>query len=724
VRRSRRRGALGEADQGVCAVRECPATGGEQVSSAGPDRATYGRVEEPTSAFVWHSVAGEPITDDLLDWPPDLFALTNVILERSEAFRFALSHEGDWPPRRYANWPRAVEDAGRQWSAWAEEGRGAIPDLLREEWSAFRARADSPLEHVASGHDRRMCEALLTLHAVADEACAGLGVALDTSDGNACAYRARGRELLARTSSLARVSSRFIRVLPKVCTPPTGRTAFSRYACVQRPGIEARWNKVPVRHAGTDVTSEFATLLLLPWPMQVRASDFRPVEGSVERLANEPYGFVEFAPAESLDFDLLDRVLLAARQEVNSVDVVIFPESAVDEDDIEALESLLHFHGAIALIAGVRQHSRQPGRMPGNWVHLGFNSRLEKGGGVSHATGSPWFHLRQNKHHRWSLDKSQILQYHLGGVLHPDVRWWEAMEVPRLGVEFIEVAELTMVSIVCEDLAQNDDVAALLRSVGPTLVLTALLDGPQLSSRWAARYASVLADDPGSAVLTLTSKGMAQRSRPHGHGASPVIALWKDPSDGVREIPLEGGAHAVVLSVCMNRTTRRCVDGRWPVDNGTYCYDVAVHQLNAAGAGSGFRPSLTAASALSLLQVEELTILTAWAEAVAEILTYAPGRAASLLAEALPGAAWRAELGLAEPSAQLGQAIDLMSQVVLATMGPDGVPSFDAVLSATTEDGPDDSQLGCVVKRVLRAMLEERRTRQPWSNGSSAWTRA
>jgi hypothetical protein len=74
------------------------------------------------------------------------------------------------------------------------------------------------LEHLAEGHDWRMCEALLTLHAIADEACAGLGVALDRSDGKGCVYRARGRELLARTGSLARIGSHFLRVLPKVRT--------------------------------------------------------------------------------------------------------------------------------------------------------------------------------------------------------------------------------------------------------------------------------------------------------------------------------------------------------------------------------------------------------------------------------------------------------------------------------------------------------------------------
>lgn len=61
-----------------------------------------------------------------------------------------------------------------------------------------------------------MCEALLTLHAIADEACAGLGMALDRYDGKGCLYRARGRELLARTGALARIQSHSLRVLPKV----------------------------------------------------------------------------------------------------------------------------------------------------------------------------------------------------------------------------------------------------------------------------------------------------------------------------------------------------------------------------------------------------------------------------------------------------------------------------------------------------------------------------
>jgi hypothetical protein len=187
-----------------------------------------------------------------------------------------------------------------------------MPDLVAMEWTALREGAEVPLEHVAAGPGHRVCEALLTLHAIADEACAGLGVALDASDAEGFVYRARGRELLGRTGSLARIDPRLLRVLPKVITPPMGRIAFSRYACVQGPGIDARWHKIPARHRGTDLRSEYATMLLLPWPLRVQASDFHAVEESVQRLAKDPYGFFEFAPAEGLDLDLLDRVLVAA----------------------------------------------------------------------------------------------------------------------------------------------------------------------------------------------------------------------------------------------------------------------------------------------------------------------------------------------------------------------------------------------------------------------------
>ncbi len=193
--------------------------------------------------------------------------------------------------------------------------------------------------------------------------------------------------------------------------------------------------------------------------------------------------------------------------------------------------------------------------------------------GVS--VGEHWVHISQAKHHRWSLDDGQIYQYHLSGALHPHIRWWEAVEVPRRSVQFVELGDgVTLASLVCEDLAQTDDVADVIRSVGPMIVVTPLLDGPQLGSRWAARYAGVLAGDPGSAVLTLTSFGMAQRSRPPGFGRSSVVALWKGPGQETREIPLERGAQGVLLSASAARAAKRSFDGRRPLENGSEFFSV------------------------------------------------------------------------------------------------------------------------------------------------------
>jgi hypothetical protein len=466
------------------------------------------RAEGVTLASAWQAVSGAGFMHDLLEWPPDVFALTNVLLDRSEAFRFALSPPAGmrWPPATAADWSDAVVAVGRDWGAWVEDPQSSPPGVLAEEWSVALERADLPLEALAEGRDWRLCEALLTLHAIADEACAGLGSASAYADRRGAAYRGRARELLARTGSLARFPPRLVRVLPKIRTPPTGRSSFARYACVAGSGLEARWHKVPARHPGTGPQAEFVNFLLVPWPLRVRESDFRPVD--------------------------------------------------------------------------------------------------------------------------------------------------------------------------------------------------------------AARYASVLADDPGSAVLTLTSFGMVQRSRPGSLAASTVVALWKDPERGFREIALESGAQAVLLTACGSRATRRTRDGRCPVDTGTHLFDVAVQQIRASDAGSRTPPARAGASLPRVLDVDDLTVLTGWAEAVAQTLAHAPERMPALLADARPGAAWRSAFGIADPSPQLDMAIASLSAVIDGATPAGGPPSFDAVLAASRETRADEQPLDEIVRSALRATLEQLRSRQ------------
>ena len=662
--------------------------------------------DEPTAASVWQSVAGTTIDDHLLEWPPDVLALTDTLLGRSEAYRFALSPPGEaeWPPSEVPGWPDAVVDTGRQWSRWAEDRDGPLPDLLAREWKILRDAIDSPLTDLSQARDWRLCSALLTLHAIADEACAGLGVALDASHGDGLRYRVHGRELLARTGSLARIPPHRLRVLPKIRTADGGSSlrALSRYASVHSPGVELRWHKVPSRRPGTPLYDKGVNYLLLPWPLRVRQSDFRPRPASVQRLAKETFGYFEFVPSERLDLDLVDRMLVAALDEVPFVSVVVLPESAVDRDEIDDLEALLARHGVVGLVTGVRARPARPGQFPGNWVHLGL------------WTGEQWVHIKQSKHHRWSLDESQIHQYHLGGALHPHVRWWEAMEVPQRSLQLIEVGEgATVISLVCEDLAQIDQVAEMIRSVGPTIVVTPLLDGPQLSARWSARYASVLADDPGSGVLTLTSYGMVQRSRPPGRNSSAVVALWKNPGKGIREISLETGAQGVLLSASTDRALRRTADGRWPVDNGSELFDISVYQVRAAKTGSGLAHQRTGSAAPPMLDTSELTILSCWAEAVADALAFAPEQLETVRADAVADAPWRAELDLPEPSGELNQAISRMFREARTAMDTGREPPLDAVILAVRATHVGSPGLDQLVCRVLRSAVEQRRNRRP-----------
>jgi hypothetical protein len=268
----------------------------------------------------------------------------------------------------------------------------------------------------------------------------------------------------------------------------------------------------------------------------------------------------------------------------------------------------------------------------------------------------------------------------------------------------LELADgVTLVSVVCEDLARLDEVADLLRAIGPTLVVTTLLDGPQLASRWTARYASVLADDPGSTVVTLTSFGFVQRSRPAGRSPSRVVSLWKDPVRGLREIPLDVDAHAVLIQIKVGRTTRHTADGRRPVANVADVRADGVRQIRALDQGDHTGLAMPEAPVddepVVSLEAVELTILTCWAEAVAEALAASPDQLETILDDARAGAAWRRQFGVAEPSADLASALEELAFIVGS-----GTPTVDAVLAAMDERhrGGDS---GPLVRAVLRSTI-------------------
>jgi hypothetical protein len=411
----------------------------------------------------------------------------------------------------------------------------------------------------------------------------------------------------------------------------------------------------------------------------------------------EPFGFFQFSPSEAFDVSLVDRMLSAAKEEVDRVDVVVLPESSLPRDEIQALESVLARHGVVLVMAGVREPMDGSADLPSNWVHLSVS--LE----------GHWWHYRQNKHHRWYLDGSQIEQYHLEAALDPAVRWWEAMQVPRRAVQLMELGDgVTVAPVVCEDLARIDEVADLLRIVGPTLVVTILLDGPQLASRWTARYAGVLADDPGSAVLTLSSYGMVHRSWREGQSPSSVVALWKDPVVGLQEIALEPGAQGILITANFDRAIRRSADGRMPVHNTADLHITGIKQVRAS---STDRAALETAAGLedgTGLQTSELTVLSSWSEAVTEAVAMVPDSVEEVLANAAAGGTWRAGLKLEEPAGQLAAALDGLAQIVRSARARDDALTLDGLLAVLSGPELSNDPVMRLTSAVMRPLVVSR----------------
>ena len=508
-------------------------------------------VRERTIADVARSLAPGWTCDDFFAWPPDGFALAAAVLSESGTYRLVVSPPAGlrWPPDDLvgATWESAVERWAREWSAWAvARGRGRRrPRALARLVTSIRASWRLPLAELDDPRHWDTLVSLLTLHAMADEACSGLGI--ERSAGGS--LHAWATELLLEKGTLSRFSGTKARVLPKSALPQKGMSirSLSRHLGLDRSEAEVRWYWSDAKPARA---SHFV-LLLIPYPARISRVDFRPIPGPLDNMDTDQYGFFEFAPHHPLDVEAVLRVVEAGWAQAGGVDAVVLPESVLRHDEADELRRLLHAFGVPHFIAGVREHATSPAGLGLNYAYV-----------TGTRDGASWSAV-QHKHHRWLLDDAQISQYHLERQLDPGRRWWEAIGIEPRSLMFVTIDEsLTLCPLICEDLAQPDPVASIIRQVGPSLVIGLLLDGPQLAERWPARYASVFADDPGSAVVTLTSVGMAQRSQPVGFCPSRSVALWKDAHSGIRELTLDEGAAALALTATVEHRFGMTADGR------------------------------------------------------------------------------------------------------------------------------------------------------------------
>jgi hypothetical protein len=332
--------------------------------------------------------------------------------------------------------------------------------------------------------------------------------------------------------------------------------------------VQPSWLSVPGARGNVQNVHHF-NILIAPWPAVVMPGQIQP-----RGVRSRKFNRFEFNIRDTgLEVAARLQAMAKAAEEITgSLDAVVMPELSLNTADYRVSRAAMLQNGWL-FICGVGT--------PRSENRLNVDVPLSK----HHAV-----HFRQRKHHRWKLDEAQIRNYGLGARLDPSRIYWENIGVADRKLMFLVLRPwLVTTALICEDLARHDPVGELIRGIGPNLVIALLMDGPQITGRWASRYAAGLADDPGSSVLSVTSLGMAELSRPLDVGSAScrVVALWKDAFSGKPiELTLPSGYDGLVITLAVKQAGETTADLR--VDNYSASYPTlaGVHPVKVPSQGA------------------------------------------------------------------------------------------------------------------------------------------
>lgn len=548
--------------------------------------------------------------DDWLLWPPDVFALTSILLQRTGCYRICLIEDWWTDPR----WAKEIDKTAKAWisnvskaidKSQPQSTQIALLEddklLKLQEQVKIIVNADNlhvdmlrilTMEQVNIDRDeaytkqinenRKVAQALVTLHALADAACSFFGqltsLSNETIDNKVTHCLAN--LLLTATGSLSNLPKFHGMVLPKIRTPQSGQTlrSMSHHLTFHASEVEVIWRTIPWFNSHEKTLN----IMAVPWPYEIKDQSFKETKGN-----SKPVRYFEFEPPQPNNIPELDQIVELIKQQVDKVSrihILVFPEASLSENDYYSLIGKLHrnrreIKHLPIIVAGVRKKEQLSASKSDLQPDKGqLEEALKSHNEVRLAVhfGGRWYDMAQRKHHRWRLDHSQVCQYQLEGKLPTSRDWLEHISVSQRRLTILAPNSwLSLTSLVCEDLARLEPVSELIRGIGPTLLLALLSDGPQLKERWSARYASVLADDPGTAVLTLTSLGMSKRSKhPRMDDSldeseikklekdSRIIGLWKDMIRGYRPLTLKEPCGALLLTVSADWVEEYTMDGR------------------------------------------------------------------------------------------------------------------------------------------------------------------
>ncbi|WP_438656887.1 hypothetical protein [Roseinatronobacter monicus] len=566
-------------------------------------------------------------------FPPDLFAVVGMLLETAGAYHHVvpgLSGESDfWPPQSIGVSQIDLESWRTTATDWkADERATAPPDAVQQLWSALLTEKDSKVFTDKLTFAPKWWRSAYALLVIADEACIDVGYAVtfETVEKNlqnwivstvqTTSMKALVPQETLETESAINVHSANVSITLEVdrdvvCVQPKARTP--RVGCTLRSlshnlallpprgVVRAHWQRLPVTATASDENE--LNILVVPYPYEIDARWF--TKEAADDAADRPdWGWFQLEQKwlnakdpgrQRGQIKQFVRALVeSAIKRIGPIHGVVFPEYALDgqmhAEIAEMFRTESAFRDCEFLISGSATNCldvapQTPQLARGNFAVVSQFITYQTANGTSRRTA---FTTSRPKHHRWAIDRAQAENYGLahsrafrdGNIL------WERIPLPHREVHVHAFRSSSVfATMICEDLARSDPCHELLRALGPNLVFVLLMDGPQVQGRWPARYATALADDPGSSVLTLTSLGLI--SRANATAAFPVnrsVALWKDDSGRTREILLPEGKHGVVLSLRGKKAQERTLDGRSTTD--TTSWQFSRQQAVSVGAGN------------------------------------------------------------------------------------------------------------------------------------------
>lgn len=529
--------------------------------------------------------------DEWFKWPPNMFALCSIILNRTGGYKLCLLEPSWW---NFSEWEREISDTACCWidditdillnkatthKFLARQFTKDYYAILKEDWHAEKpidinhirvlGRLFKEPLSVEDIRIKQFIKAIILFTAVSDVACPGLGFTGMAIDNNSKMYKlfiTVANLLLNSTGSLSTISKFHGIVLPKMRTPQAGLVfrSLSHHLTFHTTEVEVIWRTFPWLNSH----KKNLNLICVPYPPEVNKNDFYIIENNYESVRYFK-GEIQTRSENPLFFERLVDKISDFADTKNVVDLIVFPEMALTEKQYNRVLSLLaneyyqnkNLIQLPMVVAGVMKEDDEDVR------NFGKDCTFHNEARMAVFFAGKWYDITQRKHHRWQLDRNQILQYALEGYFPTNQKFFEYSSVSQRRLTILTPNSwMALTSLICEDLARQEPVGEILRGIGPSLLMALLSDGPQLASRWSARYASVLADDPGTAVLSLTSKGMAERSQPLNKeqvkSTKTIVGLWKDMVKGWNELYIDNDSDAIMFSISSDYVEEFTLDGR------------------------------------------------------------------------------------------------------------------------------------------------------------------